>query len=105
MPARDPAAVHKDVERFNKAISDERKERRRQREAEKHQKVIDEAERAKQEAAAEVRRLLQNPKASRERREEADVTYRHAVAVWKALVAGEEPPPGPGEVQAEVEEG
>jgi hypothetical protein len=76
--ADDKPDVPDDVLRFNQFLADEKK-------AEQEQRSIERAQKAKQRAADEVRRLDADPKATREARAEAEQRYIEAVAEWRRV--------------------
>lgn len=67
-----------------------------QAEAERAQKRIDRAARAKDAAAARVRALENDPKATLEQRNEAATAYRAALEAWERAKKGEPDPPKAG---------
>ena len=56
---------------------------------ERVQRAIDKADREKQQAAAELKRVQANPDASAEEKATADATYREAVDAWSKMKSGE----------------
>ncbi|MCX7620483.1 MAG: hypothetical protein N2037_06520 [Acidimicrobiales bacterium] len=59
-----------------------------QQELEAHERRVRKAERAKDEAAARLREIVADPKATREQREEAERAYKEALAKLQAVRGG-----------------
>lgn len=74
---------------FNDGLERQKADRRAAR-------AIENAEKAKQQAAAELKRLQNDSGASAEDRAAAEAAYRDAVAAFNALRNGEAPPAGEG---------
>lgn len=88
--------VPDEVARFNAFVAE-------QAAADQRDKAVRRAEAAKQQAAARVREVLADPRASREERQGAEQAYREAVAAWQAARAGEPEPEPEAEAEAEAE--
>ncbi|HEX7095451.1 MAG TPA: hypothetical protein VF183_06180 [Acidimicrobiales bacterium] len=74
-----------------------------QQEAERAQRRIERATKAKDDAAARVRALENDPKATREQRNEAAAAYRAALEAWERAKKGDPEPTGKQEPSSEPE--
>jgi hypothetical protein len=94
--AKEKSGVPDDVLRFNAFIADEKQ-------AEREQRKIAQADKAKQRAAEDVRRLNADANATRDERAAVEQRYHEAVADWRRA-RGDDAPPDPSEADIKAEE-
>lgn len=107
-PKPDPDAVAADLELFASFVrSEERKEREakaaaraERREADEHARLV----KAKDDAAAEVKRLRASERATAEQKAAADDAYKAALAALVAAETGEAPAWAPAQDEPAVEQ-
>jgi hypothetical protein len=91
--------------KFNALLDAEKaakaREKKDRKAAEARDKRVADAERAKSDAAAEVRRLADSSDATREAKDAADQAYKLAVANLTAIKEGREPEPAPADTPAD----